>query len=434
MYSRELYFEKMLPDVYHAAALIEPGEAVCCSMMDGIPHTFLDALSERADILPNLTVFLGTLGREVKLLPAQGSSRIVIEDYFFGEAERGMPALRGISYVPSHLSDFPSGMRGRKRYAAVLTAAGPDNDGNFSTGPVPFEPELLKGAAQIILQVDSRKPFIYGRGRLIPLEKISAFYYLDEDLEPTPLPPPACEDRAIAQLIAELVPDGACIQLGIGRIGALTGSFLKDKRDLGIHSEIFTDTMVDLIQCGAVNNSRKQCLPGKSVFGASLTGSRAGAYLDRNPSCFGAPFSWVNDPRIIAKNRNVVSVNGALQIDLYGQVCAESLGFRQISGTGGQADFVRGAAWSEGGMSFIAAPSCWYDRNGVRHSRITLALSPGSAVTTPRSDTHYVVTEYGAANLRGKTLDARARLLISLAHPDFRDELTFEARRAGLII
>ena len=183
-----------------------------------------------------------------------------------------------------------------------------------------------------------------------------------------------------------------------------------------------------------VTNSRKALCRGITAFGFCSMSKYTLGFLDHNPKAEKRPYIWLNNPQTIARNDNVVSVNSAIQIDLSGQVCAESIGLTEFSGTGGQADFVRGAKWSRGGKSFIAMKSSRTDKNGQLHSKISLSLPLGSSVTTPKSDVHYIVTEYGVADLRGRTLADRARLLIGIAHPDFRDSLSFEARKAGIML
>ena len=219
-----------------------------------------------------------------------------------------------------------------------------------------------------------------------------------------------------------------------GGVSAAIGEALMVRRDLGCHSEMFTEPLAKLMQAGVINNSRKSFCPGKTVFTNAL-GSRAHyAYMDRNPALEARPCGWVNDPRVIARNDNMISVNGALCVDLAGQVCAESIGFRQFSGTGGQVDFVRGARWSKGGKSFLTLASQHVDKAGRRSSNISLTLPPGSIVTTPRADVHCIVTEYGVADLMDEPVDIRAKRLIAIAHPDFRDQLLFDAKKAGYII
>ena len=206
---------------------------------------------------------------------------------------------------------------------------------------------------------------------------------------------------------------------------------LKSKHDLGIHTEMFTDSMVELIECGAVNNSKKQIHPFKTVTTFAFGSQRIYDYIDDNPAIMILPVDYVNDPNVICRNDNMISINAAVEVDLWGQVCAESIGPKHLSGTGGQVDYVRGATQSRGGKSFIAFEST---AKGGTISKIKASLAEGAVVTTSKNDVDYVVTEYGIAHLRGQSLASRAKQLISIAHPDFRDELTFEARKRGILI
>ena len=223
----------------------------------------------------------------------------------------------------------------------------------------------------------------------------------------------------------------AALQLGIGAIPDATGMALKAKHDLGIHTEMFTDSMVELIECGAVNNSKKQIHRGKTVTTFAFGSQRIYDFVDDNPSVEILPVDYVNDPNVICQNDNMISINAAVEVDLFGQVCAESVGTKHMSGSGGQIDYVRGACQSRGGKSFIAFTST---AKGGTISKIKSILTPGAVVTTSKNDVDYIVTEYGVAHLRGRSLGERARQLIAIAHPDFRDELTFEAKKRGIMI
>ena len=247
------------------------------------------------------------------------------------------------------------------------------------------------------------------------------------------LPAPKLDEVSltIGGYIAERIPDGACIQLGIGAIPDATGMALKAKHDLGIHTEMFTDSMVELIECGAVNNSKKQIHVGQSVTTFAFGSKRMYDFIDDNPGIAILPVDYVNDPAVICRNDNMISINAALEVDLWGQVCAESVGTKHMSGTGGQVDYVRGACQSKGGKSFIAFSST---AKGGTISKVKPILTPGAVVTTSKNDVDYIVTEYGVAHLRGESLASRARQLIAIAHPDFRDELRFEAKKRGILI
>ena len=236
-------------------------------------------------------------------------------------------------------------------------------------------------------------------------------------------------DATIGNIIAEQIPDGACIQLGIGAIPDAVGTALKAKHDLGIHTELFTDSMVQLIECGAVNNSKKQLHPGKTVAGIAFGSERIYKHIDNNPDIMIMPIDYVNNPDVICQNDNFISINAAIEVDFWGQVCSESIGTKHMSGSGGQIDYVRGACQSKGGKSFIAFTST---TKGI--SKIKSTLGEGAVVTTSKNDVDYIVTEYGLAHMRGEPLSSRTKQLIAIAHPDFRDELTFEAKKRGILI
>lgn len=230
-------------------------------------------------------------------------------------------------------------------------------------------------------------------------------------------------ERAIGEHCARLIEDGATLQLGIGAIPDAVLLFLKDKKDLGIHSEMFSDGVVELVESGVINNSRKTLHPGKMVVTFLMGTRRLYDFVHDNPAVALYPVDYVNDPCVIMQNEKMVSINSCIQVDLMGQVVSDSIGLKQFSGVGGQVDYVRGAAMARGGKSIIAMPST-ASKGSI--SRIVPLIDTGSAVTTSRNDVHYIVTEYGSADLRGKTLKERGRALIQIAHPDFRPQLIQE--------
>jgi acyl-CoA hydrolase len=287
---------------------------------------------------------------------------------------------------------------------------------------------VLEQCEVVIAEVNDQLPTFVTEGERHLMVHVSEVDAIVESSRPPAenVPVPAAEeDRRIAGHIAELVPDGACMQFGLGGLANAVGDCLAyaGKKDLGIHTEVMTSCVAELMRKGVVNNSRKTLLPGRSV-GAFLVGDRAlWDYVENNPAFCFREIDWVNDPRNIAQNDRVVSVNNAMEVDLTGQVNAESIGPRMYSGTGGQLEWVMGAQWSREGKSIIALRSSYVDKSGVRHSKIKPRLTPGGVVTTPRTFVQYVVTEYGVADLKYKSCRERARALIAIAHPDFRKEL-----------
>ena len=334
--------------------------------------------------------------------------------------------------IPAYYRDFPTRIRTEYDYDAVCVEVAPmDRHGYFSLAlNGSYIDAMLDKTKRIFLEVNDRQPRGLC-GSLIHISQVDAIVEYNHDL---PVLPPVQLDevsKTIGGLIAERIPDGACLQLGSGAIPDATGMALKSKHDLGIHTEMFTDSMVELIECGAVNNSKKQIHRGKTVTTFAFGSQRIYDYIDDNPAVEILPVEYVNDPDVICQNDNMISINAAVEVDLFGQVCAESVGTKHMSGSGGQIDYVRGACQSRGGKSFIAFTST---AKGGTISKIKPILTPGAVVTTSKNDVDYIVTEYGVAHLRGRSLGERARQLIAIAHPDFRDELTFEAKKRGIMI
>ena len=334
--------------------------------------------------------------------------------------------------IPSYYRDIPGHIRREYEYDACFIAVSPmDKHGYFSMcTSCSFSPAMIEKSKRIFVEVNSYQPRCVSGVQL----HVSQVDGIVENHHPLPTMAPAKLDEKsilIGNLIAEQIPDGACIQLGIGAIPDATGMALKAKKDLGIHTEMFVDSMVELIECGAVNNSKKQIHTGKTVTTFAYGSQRIYDFLDDNPSIEIMPVNYTNDPNVICQNDNMISINAALEVDFFGQVCAESVGTKHMSGSGGQVDFVRGACQSKGGKSFIAFTSTAKDDT---ISKIKPILTPGAIVTTSKNDVDHIVTEYGIAHLRGRSLGERTKQLIAIAHPNFRDELTFEAKKRGILI
>ena len=352
--------------------------------------------------------------------------------WFSSSAARKAVNAGSADIIPAYYRDFPTRIRTEYDYDAVCVEVAPmDRHGYFSLAlNGSYIDAMLDKTKRIFLEVNDRQPRGLC-GSLIHISQVDAIVEYNHDL---PVLPPVQLDevsKTIGGLIAERIPDGACLQLGIGAIPDATGMALKTKHDLGIHTEMFTDSMVELIECGAVNNSKKQIHRGKTVTTFAYGSQRIYDYIDDNPAVEILPVEYVNDPDVICQNDNMISINAAVEVDLFGQVCAESVGTKHMSGSGGQIDYVRGACQSRGGKSFIAFTST---AKGGTISKIKPILTPGAVVTTSKNDVDYIVTEYGVAHLRGRSLGERARQLIAIAHPDFRDELTFEAKKRGIMI
>jgi len=305
-----------------------------------------------------------------------------------------------------------------------------DEHGYFSFGvSISNVLTMKKMAKKIYLEVNDFMPRTHGNS-FIHISEVDALCENNQELPEVKSPDISENELIIGQYVAELVPNGAAIQLGIGGIPNAAAQSLINKRDLGIHSELFTESMIDLIEQGVVTNKMKTIHEGKSIVTFAMGTKRMYRYLDDNVAIEFHPVNYVNDPNIIGMNDNVISINSCIEVDLFGQVCAESIGPMHYSGVGGQVDFVRGACNSKGGKSIIAMRSS--TKNGTI-SKIKPILTPGSIVTTSRNEVDYIVTEYGVAKLKGKSIRERAKALIEIAHPDFREELKFEAEKINLL-
>jgi acyl-CoA hydrolase len=359
-------------------------------------------------------------------------------NWHFSGYDRKKHDAGSVVYIPLHLGEVPDYYR---RFIdppdiAVIRTAPMDESGMFNFGPTNvWIGAVLERAKVVIVEESPAIPHVCGAQNGVHVSQID---YIIEgtDLPLSELPKQLLTDvdRAVARLVASEIEDGACIQIGIGAMSNAACALIAESgvKDLGIHTEMLTDGLIDLYNTGRVTGSRKQLDPGKVTFTFALGSRYLYDAITRNPDMISCPVDYTNLPHIIMQNDNVVSINNTTQVDLQGQAASESDGHRHLTGTGGQLQFVRGAYASKGGKSFMLLSST-YERKHVRKSRIVLDLTPGNIVTTPRSDTMYVVTEYGIVNLKGKSVAERAKALISLAHPDFREGLEREARENGLM-
>lgn len=416
------------------AARIGDGWSCCTDIAAAIPPGIVNALGRRAAAGEIHGVTLHTMLDLIPLdiLKPEALQNLTPVSWFSGGGLRGAVNQGLADLMPCYYRDMPSLFTDYVEVDAFFATVSPmDEHGWFSTGAsASNSAALLAKAKRIYLEVNPNMP----RALSGPAVHISQVTALCENDTPLPIFPPAELDgisRTIGGYIAQEVPDGATTQLGIGAIPEAVGLALRDKHDLGIHTELLTDSMVELVECGAVTNARKPLYTGKTVATLAFGSQRVYDYIHNNPSVLMLPVDRVNDPAVIARHPHFISVNGALEVDFFGQVCAESVGTRHVSGSGGQADYVRGAVCSPGGKSFIAFPAT---AAGGKISRITPTLTPGAIVTTSKNDVDCIVTEYGVARLRGKSLSQRAKALIAIAHPKFRDELTFQARKQNIIL
>jgi acyl-CoA hydrolase len=422
-----------------AASLVRPGMWLDYGGVLSQPDSFDRALAARKANLSNVKIRSCLSVRPRAFLECDPDGKHFHSfNWHFGGYDRAKHDAGRCTYIPLNLGEVPDYYR---RFIdpvdiVVLKACPIDEKGFFNFGPTnAWLRAIIERAKIVIVEVSSGLPYVFGDQNGVHIDDID--YLIEGDnAPPAELHNPALTDvdRAVARRIAGEIEDGACIQVGIGGMpDAVCSSLLEmGARDLGIHTEMLTDGLVDLYKAGCVTGAHKTLNPGKVVFTFALGSKILYRAIDRNADMMCCPVDYTNAPHIIMRNDKVVSINNTTQIDLQGQAASESDGHRHISGTGGQLQFVRGAYASKGGKSFICLAST-YEKKGVRKSRIVLDLTPGNIVTTPRSDVMYVVSEYGMVNLKGKSVAERARALIAIAHPDFREDLERDAYENRLI-
>ena len=422
-----------------AADLVASGMWVDYGVTLCQPDVFDKALAARRDSLRDVKFrsCISMRPRAVLECDPQGEHFHWFSTHFSGYDRKQHDAGRA-HYIPVNLGEIPDYYR---RFIApvdvvVFKTCRMDENGyfNFSAANL-WHRAIAERAKVVIVEVTDGLPYVFGEANGLHVSEVD--YIIEGDNQPAPElpnPPPTEVDVAVGKLIANEIEDGACLQIGIGGMpnAVCTQLLQSGARDLGVHTEMLTEGLMDLYRAGLVTNARTQVHPGKLVFSFGL-GSRA--YYDsieRNDGLLCLSVEQTNSPEEIARNDRVVAINNTTQIDLQGQAASESDGLRHISGTGGQLQFVRGAYASKGGKSFVCLSST-YEKRGQRKSRIALSLTPGNIVTAPRTDMMYVVTEYGMVNLKGKSVPERALALISIAHPDFREGLEREAYEHRLI-
>jgi len=412
--------------------LVSSGDRVFVHGGSAVPSSLLSALLGRSPELHDVELVHLHLNGPVAMASAAAAPNIRQRALFVDASTRDAVATGAATYVPAFLSDVPRLFSTRQLPldVALLHVSPRDAHGFCSLGvSVDCALAAARAARLRIAQVNPRMPRTHGDS-FLHIDNFDAVVEVDEPLPEGPSPAMSEDHRAVGRNIAELIDDGATLQLGIGAIPSAVLAMLSSHRDLGIHSEVVSDGVLDLITAGVINGSRKTINRGKLVV-AFLNGSRRlYDFADDNPMLEMRTVDYTNDTRVILRLDNMVAINSALEIDLTGQVCAESLGTRMYSGVGGQMDFLRGAALSQGGHPVIALLST---AHGGKRSRIVPTLADGAAVTTTRAHVHWVVTEHGRVNLHGLDLAQRARALIGLAAPGFRDELSAAALRRGLL-
>jgi len=426
-------YSRKLTSADEAVKMIKSGDNVVIQPGCAVPLELVRAMVRRKDELENVTIYHILIVGELPYVNPGMEKHFKHKAFFTGANVRRAVQEGRAEFIPIFLSEVP--LLFKRNIIPVdvvlLNVSPPDEHGFCSYG---VDVGTIKTAAEkakiIIAQINTEMPRCLGDS-FIHINKIHHIVEHPEPIQELPQVDPNTTEEmlkiydSIGKNTAELIEDGATLQMGIGAIPDSVMKYLRDRRNLGIHTEMFSDGIINLVDEGIVNGEEKTIHPGKIIAGFVLGTKRLFKFIDNNPVIEFHPQEYVNDPFIIAQNKKMVAINSAIEIDITGQVCADSIGTKIFSGIGGQVDFIRGAAHSEGGKPIIALPSITKDG---KYSRIVPQLRPGAGVVTSRGDVHYVITEYGIAHLFGKSLKERAKELIKIAHPKFRDELTKYAK------
>jgi len=417
-----------------AVGRIRSNQTVCVAMAGAEPPGLLAALAGERDKLHNVTLWTCLPMRAYDiLLKPEMEGHFFNENWFYGAPDRKVHPEGRVSYTPNNLHLAAADkLIATKNHVDVFigTATPPDKRGfmSLSLGNV-YEKEMISVADLVILEINQNLPWTFGDTQ-VHISDVDLLVENHVPLVELPAEAPSEIEQAIGGHIAELIEDGSTLQLGIGGIPNAIASFLTNRKDLGLHTEMFVDGMVDLYEAGIVTNRRKTLHHGKMIATFALGSQKLYDFIDRNVSLEILRGRYVNDPYVVGQNYKMISVNTAIQVDVLGQVCSQSIGTRQFSGTGGQLDTHRGAQLSEGGRGIIALRST--AKNGTI-STIVPTLAPGSGVTVPSQDVDTIVTEFGVAELRGRCIRDRMAALIKVAHPNFRDWIREEAHTLGIV-
>ena len=433
---QKMYQEK-LTTAQEAVKVVKSGDWVDYGWCTNHPVALDKALAARKDELFDVKVRGGVTMWMPEIAKAEDAGEhFTWNSWHCSGIDRKIMAKGMGFFSPMRYSELPRFYRENVEVdVAMLQVTPMDSHGNFSYALAASHlADMLDNAKVIILEVNKNLPWVYGlTGCEINIKDVD---YVVEGDNPEVAQlggggEPTAVDKAVAELIVPQIPNGACLQLGIGGMPNTIGAMIaqSDLKDLGVHTEMYVDGFVDMAMAGKITGRNKALDKGRQVYAFAAGSKKLYDYVDRNPEVMAAPVDYTNDVRVLAQLDNFISINNAIDLDLFGQVNAESAGLKHISGTGGQLDFVMGAYLSKGGKSFICLSSTVTGKDGSVKSRIVPTLTPGSIATDPRSCVHYIVTEYGMVNLKGLSTWQRAEALISIAHPDFREQLIQDAEK-----
>jgi acyl-CoA hydrolase len=409
---------------------IQPGADIIMPNANGEPAKLIDTLEEHAEELQGVRIHQMHALRERRYINGEFGDHLRYVCYFLAPASRKAYQAGKCDLVPNHFSEVPDILRRHTKCSLVVAAASPPNrHGYFSLGTNCDYTASLIGRAPFFLEANAQMPRTFGANQ-VHISQVVGWAEVDYPLIEAHAPIVTDADQSIAAMVAERIPDGATIQAGIGGMPNALLALLKGHRDLGVHTELLSDGVIDLVDAGVVTGTQKTLRRGKIVTTLALGSKRLYDFLHENSAVDFAPVEWVNDPRVIAREPNFVAINATTEVDFYGQCASETVAGRYFSSSGGQYDFSRGAMYSEGGQGFIVLQATTRDGS---MSKIKPTLTPGSVVTTSKNTVDKIVTEFGVAEMRGRTLRQRAEALISIAAPRFREELTKEAKAMAII-
>ena len=432
----EIYKSKLV-SCDEAVKCINSGDRVYVGTGSSTAYGLLDSLWKRRNELKGVTLCGANGYQYTPCYYEKEDNPFEFCTCFMGINERAAQKIgKVVDYTSMHLSmaDVWS-MYIARPDVCFFEVSKPDKEGYCSFGPsnVSVGYKLKEVCKTIIIQINENTPYCLGEYNKIHISEADYITEKTTSYDEYITTPPDEISNTIASYILELIPDGATFQLGIGNISTAIGYGLKKKNDLGIYTELFNQPMLELMKSGNVTNKYKGYLDGKTVYSFTFGSPDLYKAMDNNPEFYGIPFFLANDPRNVSKNNNMISINSVMAFNIFGEACADCIGWKQQSGTGGQIDFVKGAQWAPNGKSILCTQS-YFIKDGKKVSKIMPFFAPGSCVTTPRSEVQYVATEYGCVNLQELSMNDRVKTMISLAHPDFRDELKDEAKKHGFLL
>ncbi len=433
-------YDDKLVSAKEAVSIIKNGDWVDFGWCTGMPVALDKALANRTDELWDIKVRGGIALRELAIFEREDAiEHFTWNSWHMSAIERRIAEKGAGFYAPIRYAEFPRYYREKQASSdvAMIQVAPMDSRGYFNFGPnCSHLNALCETTKKIIVEVNENMPYCIGKEfNGVHISQVK--YIIEGDnpeistIAPMKITP---EDMKVAELVVNEIQDGACIQLGIGGMPNAIGSLIakSDLKDLAVHSEMYVDAFMEMTKAGKINGSRKALDRYKQVYSFAAGSKELYDFIDSNEELLCAPVDYINEIFNIASIDDFISINSCLEVDLFGQVSSESVGYKHISGAGGQLDFVLGGYLSDGGMSFLCCPSIYVDKKGVKHSRIRGTFDAGTIVTDTRANTNYIVTEYGMVNIKGLTTWQRAEQIINIAHPDFRDELIKEAESMNI--